>query len=207
MKIRTNNQTAKFAIMILLLLTIFSCCPKRQQQIKHSGPLVKCEFMKAADTYFEDTVRYKRYMIYLRRIHLFAYLYNAGDEKAYVPLKCKLEEKDSVRGSEINVFIGKKKMSSYLRRCKGLYGYVLYPNDTAIVKITITGKDLEEFGLSKFTSPEKIMSNIRFEYKKDYSDTLYYKNKISDIYFKINEKFFYEYRDTTHPDKDVLWIL
>lgn len=181
--------------LLLLSLILVSCDQSLRKETKIT-PVVECRIVGVDDLYFEDTIRFSD-ISYPRRICIYATLTNKSTSKAYVPLK---DHFSDIPLSDFVLRLNGRQIYSYTKLSLKLEksNFVLNPNDTVPVQIVIDEDAIKKGGMSRFARPQKILSNIKFSYKKNYTDTIHSKLPITDINFVFDETIRYQYRDTAY---------
>lgn len=193
----------------LCIIFMISCSPKQKNRKDNGIPVVECRIARVFDNYFEDTIKYDKYLGYPRGIHIYAFVINKGMDTAYIPLKIKTYGTDEQsKKSRINTYWGDKKIYShtkifYFKDSK----FKIAPQDTAAIEIVLESRSLYDAGISNYYSPKDLLHRVKFVYEKNSVDTTGVGLPISDITFKIDKNIIYEFRDTIHPETDMEWIL
>ena len=198
--------------MLLMCFCIFmsSCCNMRSGKDGRISkiPVVECELVRVDDAYFEDTVKYKKYMNYERRLFLYLRLTNNSDQKAYIPIN----SSDSICNSEICVLLNDRlvdyNMLLFTERSDSFPNNTLLQKKYILIMMALYGDDFDDAGFSEFARPQKIVQQLRLVYDKSQSDTSLVHLPIADIEFKLAKDILYTYRsDTIQPAVCRLWIL
>lgn len=193
----------------LCIIFMISCSSKQENRNDNGIPVVECRIVRVSDNYFEDTIKYDKYMGYPRRVYILAYAKNKGMDTAYIPLKL-LFKSESPKKSRISTYWGNKKIHSYTRVIYTndlIDEFKIAPQDSAVIKIVLESRSLYDAGISRYYSPKDLLHRVKFVYEKNTVDTTGVGLPISDITFKIDKNIIYEFRDTIHPEADMEWVL